>query len=195
LLFASRKRPGKTCLVFLYSPPFNRPIPLSIIVYLICSFPVLLLLIIFYPDLLCSANHDEWHFPRRVVLSSGYLIISILNFIRNGQAAGNFFIPPQFFHLQVSCNVFQVFPAGNGIVLRIFKDGPDKQCEFGKIVSRLFFLICLDQVIIELRQLKIKCGFICARNAIISVSAMVCFISASCRAAFNLLRKTSKLTR
>src|SRR5487761_2666562 len=40
---------------------------------------------------------------------------------------------------------------------------------------------------IELRQLKIKCGFICARNAIISVSAIFCFISASCLIDFILL--------
>ena len=46
---------------------------------------------------------------------------------------------------------------------------------------------------ILLRLLKIKCGFICARSAIISVSAIFCFSSASCLIVLILVLTNQKI--
>jgi len=78
------------------------------------------------------------------------------------------------FHLSSSISrynfkVLQVFPAGNHVMFGVFQYSADQSGKFREVRSGFFFFIVCIRLSIELRQLKIKWGFICARNAIISV--------------------------
>lgn len=75
-------------------------------------------------------------------------------------------------HFDIELECLQFLAQHDGIGAGIVQDQSDQPRKLGQIGRCLLGLIHHDEPVDQLRQLNTKCGFICARNAAISVRAI-----------------------